>query len=361
MPQKEWEPKWSEQAGCWTVDFSVQGRRIRKRLGIRDRGERSLARQAAKNLWQECWQDHLNPEPEITGTPFFKAAKGYVDDGGEARFLPPLMQYFGRSTVIEDIGPNEMAEAASQIYPGRARSTIRRQVIGPISAVKRWAAGERREPAGDIARTRWLTPEEAERLLTAAAHLTLPRHSDPETETLAKIAFLLGTGTRTGECFAADVDDWNKATNQVWISGEETGAGKTAKASRWVQMPVRTLTLIGDRPIKGRLFRTPYGKPIVLRKNGGGQMATAFNNARAMAGLGDDVTPHVLRHTWATWFYAQTKDFGGLMDLGGWAKADMANRYRKLAPADLSERLLAHGWEFRQEFGKPDLRTIAVG
>lgn len=72
--------------------------------------------------------------------------------------------------------------------------------------------------------------------------------------------------------------------------------------------------------------------------------------------MGDDVTPHVLRHTWATWFYAQTRDFGTLTDQGGWSKADMANRYRKLAPDDLSERLLKHGWDFRAYLPK-DRRT----
>lgn len=91
-------------------------------------------------------------------------------------------------------------------------------------------------------------------------------------------------------------------------------------------------------------------------------MQTAFNKARDAAGLGDNVTPHVLRHTWATWFYAQTRDFGTLMDQGGWSKADMANRYRKLAPDDLSERLLKHGWDFRRDHltnEAPKLRLVA--
>jgi len=77
-----------------------------------------------------------------------------------------------------------------------------------------------------------------------------------------------------------------------------------------------------------------------------------------LAGLGADVTPHVLRHTWATWFYSQTRDFGGLLDLGGWRKADMAQRYRKIAPADLPARLMAHGWDYTQTGAGP---AYAVG
>ena len=63
-----------------------------------------------------------------------------------------------------------------------------------------------------------------------------------------------------------------------------------------------------------------------------------------------------MRHTWATWFYAQTRDFGALLDQGGWAKADMANRYRKIAPDDLTDRLLAMGWNFSVRDG----HTVSV-
>ncbi|WP_170124871.1 tyrosine-type recombinase/integrase [Planktotalea frisia] len=250
------------------------------------------------------------------------------------------------------------------IYPGRAPDTIRRQVRVPITAVIRWAQGNRRRPSTDNKRVRWLTPEEAEALLQAAASMTLPRHANPEPYTLAKVAFLLGSGCRTGECFAVNVADWNGGSAQLWIPAIEVGAGKTRSSARWVKLPDRSVELMGDLPIKGRMFRTPYGKEIKLIQGGGGQMQASFNKARDLAGLGDDVTPHVLRHTWATWFYAQTRDFGGLMDQGGWSKADMANRYRKLAPDDLSERLLKHGWDFRPEMPedrRSKLRVVSDG
>lgn len=352
--RKDWEPIWDEQYG-WRIDFTIEGQRIRKRLGIRDRSLKKIARQKAEKIYRETWDRRLNPVAQRTGTPFFEAAKGYVEAGGEARFLPRIIRHFGADTFIEDISEPEIVAAGVAIYPGRAPDTIRRQVRVPITAVIRWATGARRRPSTDRKRVRWLTPEEADRLIEAAAALTLPRHTAPETFTLAKIAFLLGSGCRTGECFAADVDDYNVATSQLWIPADRVGAGKTRSSARWVRLPERSVQLIGDLPIKGRMFRTPYGKEIKLIEGGGGQMQTAFNKARDAAGLGTDVTPHVLRHTWATWFYAQTKDFGGLMDQGGWAKADMANRYRKLAPDDLADRLLQFGWNFRQESGNPDM------
>jgi integrase len=349
--RKDWEPRWKQNVG-WQVDFSIDGHRFRRRLGIRDRGLKDIARQKAQALYREAWQRYLDPVGQKPGTPFHAAARRYIEDGGEARFLPPIIRHFGPDTMIEEIGEAEIVEAGLALYPDRAPDTIRRQVRVPISAVLRAAQGRRRRPSTDTRRTRWLTPEEAERLLTAAAQLTLPRHTAPEPYTLAKIAALLGSGMRTGECFAAEVQHWIPATRQLWIPAELEGAGKSSAAARHVRLPERSVALMGELPEVGRMFRTPYGKPIQLRAGGGGQMQSAFNRARDAAGLGRDVTPHVLRHTWATWYYAQTRDFGGLMDLGGWSKADMANRYRKLAPDDLADRLLAHGWDFRQKSGK---------
>lgn len=353
--RRDWEPIWDEKAG-WRVDFTIEGNRIRRRLGIRDRGLQAVARRAAKALYRDTWDRHLNA-PLINGTPFYKAAEGYVADGGEARFLPKIVAHFGPHTCIEDIGETEIAEAAQAIYPGRAEDTHRRQVRVPIRSVIRWARGERRQRGTDNKLKRWLTPEEAERLITAAAELTLPNHTTPERYTLQKIAFLLGSGCRTGECFALEVQHWNAASRQALITGTHPGAGKTAAASRWVRLPERAVQLIGEVPDCGRMFRTAYGQPIQMRDHGGGQMQASFNRARVAAGLGPDVTPRTLRHTWATWFYAQTRDFAALMDLGGWEKADTANRYRKAAPDDLDERLLAHGWDFNRK-SRPWIRSL---
>ena len=185
----------------------------------------------------------------------------------------------------------------------------------------------RREPQG---RLRWITPEEAERLLAAA---------EPRVRTL--IAFLLGSGCRPIEAFDLEVDDLHLATGEAWIWRSKT------EAQRMVELPRRSVIALEEleRDV-GAVFLTPKGQPYQTRTGSGGQAQTAFNAARDAAGLGRDVTPYTLRHTWATWFYAATRDFGKLLDLGGWAKADTANIYRKVAPADLADRLLAHRWDF---------------
>lgn len=337
---KDWHPRWDDAIGQWTVSFTVQGERIRRRLGIREKGSKTLARERAKQLYDQAWARALMAPGKPKGTPFWKAAAAYVQSGGEARFLPPIIQYFGRSMSCEEIDQVAIAEAGAELYPGRARSTIRRQVDVPINAVTAFAAGKRRQPTGDQVRTRWLDPQEAERLLEAA-----------DERTRRMIGFLLGTGVRTGEMFAGEARDL--VDGQFQVRAELPGAGKSSAAARQIRLPARACDLVGPAPEVGALFTTPKGNPYKMRMRGGGQMAATFNKARDNAGLGRDVTPHVLRHTWATWHYAQNRDLLLLMTEGGWAKAQMALRYTKLAPPDLGARLLSFGWDFRQEFGKP--------
>lgn len=269
---------------------------------------------------------------------FAQAAVMYMETGGEARFLGPIISYFGPDTLLKDIDQATVNKAARAIYPDAQPATINRQLITPISAVMRMAADNRlcepsrlRRLPGDKRRLRWLTPEEVERLFD---EISEPRFK-------AIVAFLLGTGARPSEAFKLDVKDLHLDTREAWFADTKTDM------PRMVRFPERTLHYLraADLPSSGHVFLTPKGAPYKERDNRGGQIKNGFDAARIRAGLDADVTPYVLRHTWATWFYASTKSFGDLMDLGGWKKADTANRYRKIAPANLHDRLLSHGWD----------------
>ncbi|MFG6535535.1 tyrosine-type recombinase/integrase [Sulfitobacter sp. 1A16787] len=276
---------------------------------------------------------------------FAEAALAYLESGGESRFLAPLLHHFGPDTLAADIDNAAANSAAAALYPDAAPGTINRQVITPLSAVLHYIADDTGTPArrlrrrkGDKARLRWITPEEAERLLDCAAPHLLP-----------VLGFLLGGGCRTSEALQITPQLYYPRTGEAYLPETKNGH------PRMIQLPPRARDLVQSRPWAevGPICRTPKGAAYVIRENGGGQVSGAFRKACTAAGLGADVTPHTLRHTWATWFYAQTKDFGRLLDLGGWQKADMAMRYRKAAPADLGARLWAHGWDFSQDAQAP--------
>lgn len=346
--KKPWEPTWSEKTGAWTIDFSVDGKRIRRRLPIHDKSLEEVAQARAREIYAAAWRSTAAQEQAPKIPTFAEAADLYIQSGGEARFLSRIVGHFGKKIRCNEIDEIAIARAARVLYPLAKPETVRRQLRVPVKAVLNFAAGNRREKLPDTRRTRWLTPEEAERLLVAAANPEAAGLRDPNLQTLRKISFMLGTGAGPGETMGLDAKHWNPATREWWLPGT-----KTVYRARFVRLPTRTVELITPIPVAGPAFPAPNGEPYVLRKNRGGQMAVAFRKVREAAGLGSDVVPYTCRHSWATWHQAQTKDWAALLDQGGWNRADTANRYRKIAPADLGQRLLAHGWDFRPDVGEP--------
>lgn len=319
--------KADKKTGIWQIAFyTTEGRRVRKSSGTRDR---EIARAKARALYkQECKFDLLG-EPETLL--FAEALEAYLNAGGEARFHGKILRELGPSATVQELDDMAIANLAAKLYDNAA--TQQRQVWTPIRSVLRFAEGKRRRKRVDNARTRWLTPEETETLLKA---------SQDDAQTLAKIAFLLGSGCRTGEMFALDMEQFYPETGEALFLDTKNGR------ERMVKLLPRAMEMV--RPAvqwpTGAVFRTPKGLPYIIREKGGGQMQTAFNKVRDAAGFGDDVTPHVLRHTWATWHYAVHKDLLRLMHEGNWQRPEMAQRYTKIAPADLPARLTAHGWIF---------------
>ena len=328
MPLKKFK-----RGSIWYLRGTVAGQRIYEstRIGDKRAAENYRIRREAEILERAS----LGRRATIT---FAEAALTYMEAGGEARFLGPILEYFGAGYRLSDIDNDAVNGCARAIHPNAAPSTINRQIITPISAVVNMAADDGlchprrfRRRKVDNRRLRWLTPDEAERLISAACPATA-----------IKVQFLLGTGCRTGEALALQRADLHIDSREAWIAKTKNGD------PRMVRLPVRVVRALAafGLPETGAVFTTPKGKPYKIRKSGGGQIQASFNHARDKAGLGPEVTPHTLRHTWATWYYAQTKDFGGLMDRGGWKKAEMANRYRKISPNTLADELHSFGWDF---------------
>lgn len=285
---------------------------------------------------------------------FVEAATNYIEAGGETRFLEPILRHFGPEHKLKDINNAAVNAAALAIYPDAKPSTINRQLITPISAIMTMAAEDElcsfiklRRRRVKEKKTRWLTPEEFE---VFAAHLGA--------NLVPIIGFMIGTGARVRETLSLQASTLYLGTGQALLSDTKNDT------PRMVRIPDRSAAMIRTRPVPetGAVFTTDRGKPYTINDNTGGQISRPFNRARDLAKLGREVTPHTIRHTWATWHYAQNRDFGTLLDLGGWSKADVANIYRKISPDDLGQRLLDHGWDFRPKDQiartAPDLRLV---
>lgn len=319
-----------------------------------DRSARTANRAAADEIrikWEAEILARSIHGARATAT-FADAVVGYLKAGGERRYIAPLLEHFGETPVVR-VDQAAIDAAAACIKPAAGPATRNRQVYTPISAVLKHAAKrglcefrqvERpREPRGRIA---WLRPDEAERLLDACAPHLRPL-----------VIFLLGTGARLSEALYLNWSDVNLRDRRVWFTDTKAGEARGVPLNERVW---RELANLPQRP--GAVFRRPDGQAYSRRVGGGGQIDTAFRAACRRAGFADQIvtrlpdgkvkkawrswySAHDCRHTWATWFYAETRDLRALMELGGWKSERMVMRYTHVNPDHLAVAINALPWE----------------
>src|SRR5215831_6205884 len=213
----------------------------------------------------------------------------------------------------------------AMLRPDASPATYTREIIAPLRAVilhahrRGWCDAPRfelpRQPQG---RTRFLLPEEAERLIAAAGAHIRPL-----------LLFLICTGARMSEALELEWRDVDLVGGRAifW----QTKSGKRRNAD----LPPRIVTTLSTmkRPAPA-VFTTHLGRPYKDRRGvGGGQIKRAWSRALSRSGLDADLTPHDLRHTWATWHYALHKNLLLLKEAGGWSTVTLVERYAHLTPA----------------------------
>ncbi len=264
---------------------------------------------------------------------FLEAAVIYMELGGERRFVGPLIDYF-KTTLLAAIDQNAIDRAAAAIYPKESNATRVRQCYGPMNAilnraVKRGLCEARimERPSIQKGRIRWLTPEEAERLIDACA---------PHLKPL--VLFLFGTGARMSEALYLDWHEVDLERAQVQFIDTKNDR------ARGVPLHPRLVAALVALPHRGKqVFRRPDGAAYADKEDGGGQIKTGFRAACRRAGI-TDFTPHDCRHTWATWLLAATGNMNALMELGGWNSPSMVMRYAHLNVGHLEAITNALPW-----------------
>lgn len=334
----------------WYIRGSVRGIRVDESTRTSERAvaEDILIKRAAQLLEQSIHGDAVSRT-------FAEAALSYMEAGGERGRLAPLLKLLGKRPV-GSIGQAEIDDAAKALYPHASPATRNRKVYTPMSAVlhhaarKKWCAkpviARPKQPPG---RVRWITYEEAERLIGAAAPHLRPL-----------VVFLLSTGARLSEALYLEWRDVDLSAGHVVFRPTDHRGIKTDEA-RGVPLPPRAVAELANLPWdrKGMVFRRPAGKirktgriwlPYESRDGkGGGQLKTAWNGMLKRAGIAD-FTPHDCRHTWATWHYRANRDVQALMALGGWKTPAMVFRYTHVNTAHLAPSQ-AHIWGNSGEYG----------
>jgi integrase len=71
------------------------------------------------------------------------------------------------------------------------------------------------------------------------------------------------------------------------------------------------------------------------------KIKTAWRGALKRSGITTPITPHGLRHTWATWHYAINRDLLALKVDGGWSSVTLVERYAHVMPKGHEGRITA--------------------
>jgi integrase len=171
-----------------------------------------------------------------------------------------------------------------------------------------------KEPAK---RVRWINRDQAERLLGL-----LPDHQRP------MMRFALETGLRRRNVTHLEWSQVDLERCVAWIHPDQ------AKAEKAIGVPLSTEAVIILKGQKGKheTWVFPYrSKPVT-------QTSTkAWRQAANEAGIAPGFRWHDLRHTWASWHAQDGTPLNVLQELGGWASAEMVQRYAHLSTEHLAQ------------------------
>jgi integrase len=309
----------------WYMHGTVRGITVRESTGVTDQKAAEAIR--ARREWEIIQRSVFGAEATAT---FVGAAVSYLEAGGERTYLKPIIARIG-SLPLAKIDQAVIDATALVLYPDAAPSTRNRQVYTPIAAVLNHAAKRKlcakiviERPPPTQPRIRWLTFEEAERLIAACAPHLRPL-----------VMFLLGTGARMSEALYLDWRDLD--LDRAHVSFPET----KNETARGVPLHPRLVAELRKlRHKQGRVFRTNKGLAYAEKDDGGGQIKTGFNGACRRASIAD-FSPHDCRHTWATWHYTANRDLIALMKLGGWKSERMVLIYAHVNVAHLAPSIEA--------------------
>lgn len=165
-------------------------------------------------------------------------------------------------------------------------------------------------------RIRWLTHEEAERLLKE-----LPEH------TKAMAMFTLATGLRESNVTGLEWSQIDLHRKIAWIHADQS------KSDKVIRVPLNQDAidiLIQQRGKHSIRVFTYRGQPV----NKAGKKC--WREALKRAGI-ENFRWHDLRHTWASWHVQSGTPLNVLQELGGWSSYDMVLKYAHLAPDHLSD------------------------
>lgn len=310
---------------------TVRGRRVNETAGTADRQKAEALR--AKRETELYEESVFGARATVS---FQRAVLDFIeyDERSDATvfYAERLAAHFGVK-LLSEIDQAAADDAVKAIVGvGAAPATKIRGVYTPLCAILNFAAARKwcdaprfEKPTPPKGKTRWLTPAEARALIDGAS---------PHLKPL--LLFILCTGARLSEALDLQWSDVDLPAARAIFRDTKNGTDRIAALTPAALVALANIETDEDGKRAGHVFRRDDGEPYVSRERlSGGQIKTAFRTAVRRAGIAR-CTPHDLRHSFATWFYALTKDLLLLKSEGGWATLRMVERYAHNAPSHIA-------------------------
>jgi integrase len=213
--------------------------------------------------------------------------------------------------IIEHEIKREMSPSSINSYLRQIRSLMR-------MARDEWqwinAMPKIRMIPGEVARDRWITKQEAQRLIDAC-----PPHL------AAMVRFALATGCRANEIARLEWKRVDLQRKTAWLNHTKNGTPRGVPLNRDA-----VDVLVEQRGKHERFCFVFRGQPIRWQLSNSG-----WETALKKAGI-EDFRFHDLRHTWASWHRQAGTSCDELKELGGWKTRSMVDRYAKFATENLA-------------------------
>lgn len=326
MPRANNGPRLKRNSfGIWEIRWPENGRTRRRSTGTQDHGfaqkvlanfillderERVLPGEGGPLLVCEALGD-----PDAPGSDYWHehVVPNVVDKTAARYARDKLVKHFG-PIAVKDISPRDVdtyvnKRRAGELGRPSVNHTISRELsvlnaaINHAVKARRLARGDQpfiRLPGTSQPRDRWLTEDQANALLAAALE---PQNRQLDKTKLPRVylfvALALATASRKCALLEMTWEQIDFAGDMIHLNPR----GRAQTKKRRPRVPISDEL----RPVLERAWREAGGvgnpdgtrrKRVLAPFDG---VRTVFANAVRRAKLPRWVTPHVLRHTWATW------------------------------------------------------------
>lgn len=310
--------------GKWAVTFADEsGQRIRRSLGTDDLDE-------AKRRLPAFLRQMAMPA-DLTVKHLWDA---YRSDKGEKR-ISGNMVFSGKSVLAEFGGhrPDDITAVACRAYARKRKSQGRKPgtvwtELNHLRIVMNWAAKMRHIPAKVYVELPQKPPPRDKRLTRPEA-ASLIAAAQPEHIRLA-IILMLGTAARIGAILDLTWDRVDFTRGLVTYADDSDEALRKGRATVRMNAMVRRALLAAKKAAVSEYVVEWAGKKV-------GSVKRGFAASVERAGLGG-VTPHVLRHTAATFMAEAGRPMNEIAAVLGHRDSSITERvYARFSPTFLKE------------------------